>query len=101
MGFCDEDQSAMNNLFEEWSCLIWQTLPSPLLSVALPRGFSKCEASIHLNRASPLRQKYNRKGATEGNIETAIELGLGARDLLLSHDPDIRAYFERRHGNYC
>ncbi|KUJ17745.1 uncharacterized protein LY89DRAFT_669036 [Mollisia scopiformis] len=59
-----------------------------------------CEASLHLNRASPLRPKYNRKGVDEGNVETAIELRLGAKDLLLSHDPDIRAYFERRQGFY-
>jgi hypothetical protein len=100
MNFDDERQSAMNNLFEEWSCLIWQTLPLPLLSAALPQGFRICEANIHLNRASPLRQKYNCKGVTEGNIETAIELRLGAKDLLLSHDPDIRAYFERQEGFY-
>ncbi|RDL38772.1 uncharacterized protein BP5553_03112 [Venustampulla echinocandica] len=100
MAFDYGDQSAMNNLFEEWSCLIWQTLPSSLLSVALPQGFRICEANIHLNRASPLRQKYNRKAVTEGNFETALELRLGAKDLLMSHDPDIRAYFERRGGYY-
>jgi hypothetical protein len=29
-----------------------------------------------------------------------MELRLGAKDLLLSHDPDIRAYFERQEGFY-
>jgi hypothetical protein len=58
-----------------------------------------CEADIHLNRASPLRQKYNGKKVAKGNFETAIELRLGAKDLLVSHDPEIRAYSERR-GKY-
>lgn len=76
-------------------CLVWQTLPSPLLSKVLPWGFIICKANIHLNRASPLRPKYNYKGVTKGNIETIIELYQGAKDLLLSYNPDILAYFEQ------
>jgi hypothetical protein len=100
MNFNEKDQAAIINLFEEWCCLVWQTLLFPLLSKALPQGFEICEDNIHLNRASPLRQKYNRKGVAEGNIETAAELSLGAKGLVLSHDPEIRAYFERREGFY-
>jgi hypothetical protein len=93
MNFGGKDQFAINNLFEEWSCLVWKTLPSTMLSNALPPGFVICEADIHLNRASLLRQKYNGKMVTEGNFETAMELRLGAIDLLVSYDPEIRAYF--------
>jgi hypothetical protein len=89
----------MNNLFEEWNSLIWNKLPSTILSKALPPGFVICQADIYLNRTSPLRQTYNGKKVTEGNFETAIELHLSAKDLLVSHDAEIRAYFEQR-GKY-
>ncbi|KAH8804702.1 hypothetical protein F5884DRAFT_796923 [Xylogone sp. PMI_703] len=98
--FSDNDQSAMNNLMEFWSCLTWQTLPSSILSIALPQNFPIHEANIHLNRASPLRQKYNCKAVTEGNVETALELYRGSQSLLLSPDPDIVAYFKQREGFY-
>jgi hypothetical protein len=49
MNFDEKDQSAMNNLFEEWSCLVWKILPITILSKALPPGFFICEADIHLN----------------------------------------------------
>ena len=79
---------------------MWQTLPSPLLSVALPQGLRICEANVHLSRASPLPRKYHCKGVTVGNIGTGTEHRLGAKDLSLSHEPDIRAYFERQEGFY-
>lgn len=98
--FDGKDQPSMNNLLEEWSCLVWQTLPFDLLSKALPPDIVVYEANIHLNRASPLRQKYNCHGVREGNIGTAIELSIGARNLLLSPDPEIRAYMQAREKHY-
>jgi hypothetical protein len=99
MNFNGKDQSAMNNVFEELNCLVWMTLLSTILSKALFPGFVICEADIHINRASPLRQKYNGKKVTEGNFETAIGLRLGAKifwcctilkfELILSDEENI------------
>jgi hypothetical protein len=99
MNFDEKDQSAINNLFEEWSCLVLKTLPSTMLSKALPSGFVICESDIHLTGLLPFNKGITAKRWQRGNFETAIELPLGVKVLLVSHDPEIRAYFERW-GNY-
>lgn len=67
----------------------------------LPFGISIYEPNIHLNRASALRQRYNVKGAlTQGNVETAKELMIGAEDLSRSSDPEIQRYFSERSRHY-
>lgn len=89
-------QITLNNLLEELSCLVWQTLPSAILKKAVPKEISVCQPRIHLDRASPLRQIYNFGPPGHHNIEAANELAVGALELSNSEDPEIRDYFEQR-----
>ena len=47
------------------------------------------ESGYTNDRLSYRLSKHNRKAVTHGNIETVIELDLGAKGLLLSHDPNL------------
>lgn len=93
--YSSQQQVIINNLLEEVSCLMWQTLPSSILWKALPDAISVVQADIHLNRASPLRQVYNLGSIHKDNIDAAEEFAHGRLDLANSEDQEIRDYFEK------